>query len=79
MTTFNTKYFASIRDEESVFVLYAEDGYPVTRIADSEFNEHCGYVYDVNSGLGTEYEHPEGIVLTNEDAKLLNLEFIDYR
>ncbi len=79
MTTFNTKYFANIRDEESVNILHAEDGAVVTRIANSEFKEHCGYVYDVNSGLGTEYEHPEGIVLRNEDAKLLNLEFVDYR
>lgn len=79
MSNYNEKYFASIRDNETVYVLYHEDGQPVTRIRDSEFIEHPGYIYDAVSGFGTEHEHPIGIVLTNEDAKLLNLEFIDFR
>ena len=79
MTKYNTKYFASIRDEKTVYVLHTEDGLPVTSISDEEFNEHSGFICDVQSGLGIGYEHINGIVLTNEDAKLLNLEFIDYR
>ncbi len=79
MTTFNTKYFASIINEEAVAILYCEDGQAVTRIMDDEFASHSGYIYDVNTGMGTEWENTDGIVLTHEDAKLLNVEFVDYR
>ena len=79
MSNFNTKYFASIIDDETVAVLHIDDGHPVTRIMDEEFDDHLGFIYDVNTGMGTEYEQPEGIVLTNADAKVLNLEFVDYR
>ena len=46
---------------------------------DDEFAPHAGYIYDVNTGMGTEWENTDGIVLTHEDAKLLNVEFVDYR
>ena len=79
MTTFNTEYFASIINDETVAILYCDDGHPVTRIMDDEFLPHGGYIYDANTGMGTEWENPEGIVLSHEDAKLLNVEFVDYR
>ena len=79
MSTFNTKYFASVINEESVAILHCEDGSAVTRIMDDEFAPHGGYIYDVNTGMGTEWENTDGIVLTNDDAKLLNIEFVDYR
>lgn len=79
MSTFNTKYFASVINEESVAILHCEDGSAVTRIMDDEFAPHGGYIYDVNTGMGTEWENTDGIVLTNDNAKLLNVEFVDYR
>ena len=79
MSEFNTKYFASVRDENTVCVLHIDDGQPVTRIEPEEFNGNAPFYYDAVSGMGTGHEHVDGIVLANADAKLLNLEFVDYR
>ena len=53
---------------EGIQILHAEDGYPVTRIPGAHT------VYPVGSSLSCEWEHPEGIVLSQEDAEKLGIE-----
>lgn len=62
----NGEIFGRIDDNGNVMVLYAEDGWPVTRIDSS--------VYPIGSELGARYEHAEGIILSREDADSLGIE-----
>lgn len=50
----------------NIAILEDEDGSPVTRIDAN--------IYPVNSDKSARYEHPEGIILTAEDAENLNIE-----
>ena len=54
--------------EEGIQILHVEDGAPVTRIPGAHTT------YPVGSNLSCEWEHPEGIVLTEEDTKKLGIE-----
>jgi len=55
------------RTNEGIMILHAEDGDLVTRIPGAHT------VYPVGSSLSCEWEHPEGIVLSEEDAEKLGL------
>lgn len=61
--------FGRIRQDGNIDVLYADDGCVVTRIDAN--------IYPVGSQLGCRYEHPEGIVLTPEDAATIKLPLED--
>lgn len=47
--------------------VFNADGSPCTRWPTSK------YMYDVNSGKGTAYEHPNGITISQEDAEYHDL------
>ena len=64
-----SELFGRIDSNGNVVVLYAECGESVTRI-ETEDN----HVYPVDSQLSTNYEHPEGITLTRNDAEKLGIE-----
>lgn len=57
--------FYRINDDGNAIILH-ESGEMVTRIDAN--------VYPVGSDLSARYEHPEGIVLTVEDAERLGIE-----
>ena len=57
--------FYRINDDGNAIILH-ESGEMVTRIDAN--------VYPVGSDLSARYEHPEGIVLTVEDAEKLGIE-----
>jgi hypothetical protein len=57
--------FYRINDDGNAIILH-ENGEMVTRIDAN--------VYPVGSDLSARYEHPEGIVLTVEDAEKLGIE-----
>jgi len=59
--------FGRINESGNVMVLHAEDGEPVTRMDD------CA-IYPVDSETSVCYEHPEGIVITIDDAKKIGIE-----
>ena len=61
--------FGRINTQGNVDVLFAEDGERVT-----SFDNTIETVYPVDSSLSAEYEHAEGIVLTQEDAEKIGLE-----
>ena len=50
-------------NKEGNAVVFNEDG-----MVCESFNEDMPLVYPVDSGLSCYYEHPDGIVLTIEDA-----------
>lgn len=52
--------------------LLDKDGYPITRLDDS-----YPIIYPVNSNLSAYYEHPNGLIITEEDAKKLDLDIED--
>ena len=58
--------FGRINDEGTVDILYKYDGNRVTRLDAN--------VYPVNSDFCARREHPQGIVLTLEDARSLGIE-----
>jgi len=53
-------------DEDGNAVIFENDGAIATRIDAN--------VYPVGSDLSARYEHPEGIILTVEDAQKLGIE-----
>lgn len=53
---------------EGIRIFYATDGHPVTRIPGAHT------VYPMGSSLSCEWEHPNGIVLSQADAEKLNIE-----
>lgn len=61
--------FGRRRNDGNIDVLHTEDGEAVT-ILDSS-------VYPVGSEFGARYHHPQGIVLTPEDAASIGLEIED--
>jgi hypothetical protein len=65
----NGKIFGRIDNNGNVIVLYAEEGEAVTWMDEN--------VYPVGSSLSVRYEHPEGIVLSREDADKLGIEIED--
>ena len=60
------KIFGKINDDGNVALFYAEDGETVTSLNES--------IYPVGSELSARYEHPQGVVISIEDAKLLGIE-----
>ena len=58
--------FGRIDKNGNVAVLWKEDGEPVTRMDAN--------VYPVDSDLSVRYEHPEGIVLSVEDAEKIGID-----
>jgi hypothetical protein len=54
--------------KEGIVILHAEDGDLVTRIPGAHT------IYPVGSNKSCEWEHPEGIVLTQEDTEKLGIE-----
>lgn len=66
MTNLN-EVFGKLNSEGNVDILYINDGDKVTRL-------NVDGVYPVDSTLSTRYEHANGIVLTVEQCKLLNIE-----
>lgn len=58
--------FGRINDQGNVNVLDS-DGYPVTRMDDCT-------IYPIDSQTSVCYEHPDGIVITKEDAEKIGLE-----
>lgn len=66
MTTSISEVFGRINAEGNVDILFVEDGSPVNRLdADA---------YPVNSDLSVRYDHAEGIVLTQEDARKIGID-----
>ena len=61
-----TEIFGRLDADGNVRVLHDEDGEPVRRL-DAD-------VYPVGSNLSVRYEHPEGIILSKEDADKLGIE-----
>lgn len=57
--------FYRLDDQGNAVILHAEDGSAVTRIDAS--------VYPIGSSFSTRYEHPEGIILSVDDARKLNI------
>lgn len=66
MTNLN-EVFGKLNNDGNVDILYINDGDKVTRL-------NVDGVYPVNSALSTKYEHANGIVLTVEQCKSLNIE-----
>ena len=66
MTKVNEVFYRADENGNAV-ILFKEDGEAATRL-DVE------NIYPVDSGLSAKYEHPEGIVLSMEDAKRLEIE-----
>ena len=59
--------FGRVNNRGHISLHYASDGGAVTRL------DVVG-IYPVGSNFGCRYEHPEGIVLTVEDAEKLGIE-----
>jgi len=57
--------FGRINENGNVDVLHVTDGSRVTRI-DAD-------VWPLDNKFGTRYEHPEGIIISRADAKLIGL------
>ena len=55
--------FGRVTETGDIAILHVEDGSAVRRI---EAN-----IYPVGSTLSTRYEHPEGIILSRQDAELI--------
>lgn len=60
--------FGRINSTGNVEVFFSECGESVTR-----FDESIATVYPVDSDLSAQYEHPTGIVLSQEDADKIGL------
>ena len=58
--------FGRFNEAGDIMLLHVEDGHAVTRLDDD--------IYPVGSDLSTRWEHPEGIVITPEDAAELGVE-----
>ncbi len=58
--------FGRVDDNGNVMVLHADDGSAVTTMDEN--------MYPVGSSVSVRYEHPDGIVLTREDADRLGME-----
>lgn len=72
-TSADLELFGRIRPDGNVDVLDA-DGCPATQIPTSMWWNVHPTVWPVGSDLGIGYDHPEGIVLTREDAERIGLE-----
>ena len=66
MTKVNEVFYRTDENGNAV-ILFKQDGEAVTRL-------DVDNTYPVNSNLSTKYEHPEGIVLSIEDAERLDIE-----
>lgn len=66
MTNLN-EVFGRMNDNDTVDILYINDGDRVTRL-------NVDGVYPVDSLFSTRHEHASGIVLTVEQCKALNIE-----
>lgn len=66
MTNLN-EVFGKLNNDGNVDILYINDGDKVTRL-------NVDGVYPVNSALSTRHEHANGIVLTVDQCKSLNIE-----
>ena len=66
--TYSDQYgeFFGRKTETGILILHIDDGEPATRLDAS--------VYPVGASLSTLYEHPEGIILTPDDASRLGIE-----
>lgn len=62
--------FARKRKDGYYDILAIEDGYPITRL---EQGIHP-LVWPINSSVSAYYEHPNGLELSLEDVKKLNIE-----
>ncbi len=60
------EFFGRINQDGNVDVLHVADGAAATRLDAS--------VYPVGSDVSARYEHPDGIVLTRDDAAKLGIE-----
>ena len=63
------RFFGRIDTDGNVIVLH-ESGERATRLARPG-------VYPVGSNLGARYEHPEGIIITRDDANKIGLRIED--
>jgi len=61
----NTNIFGRFDEDGTIMLLHVEDGHAVTRL-----DADC---YPVGSNLSTRWEHPEGIIITPEDAARLGI------
>ena len=64
----NKEYFGRLRDDRNVDVLYVDSGEKVTQV------EEWNTIHPIKSRFSCAWEHPEGIVLSIEDAEELGLE-----
>lgn len=65
--------YGKLNANGNVSLLYVDDGYPVTRLDTEGFER----IYPANSDLSTDWEHPEGIVLTLSDCHHLKIDVED--
>ncbi|OCF98775.1 hypothetical protein A9G10_05995 [Gilliamella sp. wkB308] len=70
MNTQINEVYGKLNADGNVSLLYANDGYPVTRLDTAGF----GTLYPVDSDVSTCYEHPEGIVVTLSDCHRLKID-----
>lgn len=62
------EFFGRRNEDGSVEVLHVEDGAAATRM-------DCSlYTVDSDGSKSVRYEHPEGIVISSEDAEKIGLE-----
>lgn len=59
------EFFGRLNDDGNVDVLHVESGEAATRL-DAD-------VYPIGADLSARYEHPQGIVLSCEDARTIGL------
>ncbi|EHJ0806465.1 hypothetical protein KAB87_004100 [Salmonella enterica] len=67
MSALINEVFGRINESGNVDVLYSETGELVTRL-------DVDGVYPVGSEFSTRYDHPDGIVISVEDAKRIGLD-----
>ncbi|EEF8013771.1 hypothetical protein GWR30_23290 [Salmonella enterica] len=67
MSALINEVFGRINESGNVDVLYSETGEQVTRL-------DVNGVYPVGSEFSTRYDHPDGIVISVEDAKRIGLD-----
>ena len=63
----NSEYFGRINSNGDVVILTIDDGAAVTRLAGVQG------IYPVGSVVSTQHEHSAGIVLTQNDAKTIDI------
>lgn len=66
--------FGRRTEDGNVAILFAADGLAVTRM---QRGDYPGGIWPVGSDLGCGYEHPNGIILTEDDARKLGVEIED--